>query len=89
MAKTQRITYTGPHAGVQLADGQIVERGATVTVDQALALELLEQADAWQAAKPTSTKAKRSAPKPDPTTTVDEPKADDPDHDGDPVDQEG
>lgn len=89
MAKTQDITYTGPHAGVILSDGTVVGRGETATVDHALALELLDQADTWQAATP---KAKRAAPKPKPdttTTTVDEPKAGDPDHDGDPVDQEG
>lgn len=51
-----KIKYIGPHDAVRvLVDGRDVEveRGGTADLPDELCNSLLEQKDAWQAAKPT------------------------------------
>lgn len=48
-----RVTYTGPHDGVDLVGVGTVTRGESVEVSDDLATELTSRPD-WQAAKPPS-----------------------------------
>lgn len=56
-----KVTYPGPLASVDIADGQAVAAGSAVEVDDALGVQLIDQG--WSLAKTPKAKPAATTPK--------------------------